>query len=64
MQLVDPNCLEVVVNREQTVNRLFAELSAQGVEVLSMRNKQNRLEQLFMDLVDRSRADKEEVATS
>jgi len=46
----------VVVKREQTVNRLFAELSRQGIEVLSMRNKQNRLEQLFMDLVDRSRS--------
>ncbi len=55
MHLVDPNTLEVVVKREQTVNRLFAELSAQGIDVLSMRNKQNRLEQLFMDLVDRSR---------
>jgi ABC-2 type transport system ATP-binding protein len=55
MQLVEPNTLEVVVKREQTVNGLFAELSVQGIEVLSMRNKQNRLEQLFMDLVDRSR---------
>ncbi len=55
MQLVEPNTLEVVVKREQTVNSLFAELSVQGIEVLSMRNKQNRLEQLFMDLVDRSR---------
>jgi ABC-2 type transport system ATP-binding protein len=57
MQLVDANTLEVVVKREQTVNRLFAELSQRGIEVLSMRNKQNRLEQLFMDLVDRSRRD-------
>jgi ABC-2 type transport system ATP-binding protein len=56
MQLRDANTLEVVVKREQTVNRLFAELSRQGIEVLSMRNKQNRLEQLFMDLVDRSRS--------
>ena len=63
MQLVDPNTLEVVVKREQTVNRLFAELSEQGVEVLSMRNKQNRLEQLFMDLVDRSRAEREVAAS-
>ncbi len=63
MQLVDPNTLEVVVKREQTVNRLFSELSEQGVEVLSMRNKQNRLEQLFMDLVDRSRAEREVAAS-
>jgi ABC-2 type transport system ATP-binding protein len=63
MQLVDPNTLEVVIKREQTVNRLFAELSALGLEVLSMRNKQNRLEQLFMDLVDRSRAQRERAAS-
>jgi len=56
MQLRGANTLEVVVKREQTVNRLFAELSRRGIEVLSMRNKQNRLEQLFMTLVDRSRA--------
>ncbi|MEN8167573.1 MAG: ABC transporter ATP-binding protein [Pseudomonadota bacterium] len=63
MQLMDPNTLEVVVKREQTVNRLFAELSQRGIEVLSMRNKQNRLEQLFMDLVDRSRAEREVTAS-
>jgi ABC-2 type transport system ATP-binding protein len=61
MQLRDANTLEVVVKREQTVNQLFSELSRQGIEVLSMRNKQNRLEQLFMDLVDRSRRAKLEV---
>jgi ABC-2 type transport system ATP-binding protein len=55
MLLKDANTLEVEVKREQTVNQLFAELSQRGIEVLSMRNKQNRLEQLFMDLVDRSR---------
>ncbi len=64
MQLRDQNTLEVVVKREQTVNRLFAELSQRGIEVLSMRNKQNRLEQLFMDLVDRSRLKREEVTIS
>ena len=64
MQLVDPNTLEVVVKREQTVNRLFAELSQRGIEVLSMRNKQNRLEQLFMDLVDRSRLEAGKVMAS
>ena len=63
MQLKDANTLEVVVQREQTVNHLFTELSRQGIEVLSMRNKQNRLEQLFMDLVDRSRIPKPEAVS-
>ena len=51
----DAETLEVEVLREQSMNDLFAALSRQGIEVTSMRNKQNRLEQLFIDLVDRSK---------
>ncbi len=57
--LVDAQTLEVEVRREQSMNALFAALSQRDVSVLSLRNKQNRLEQLFIDLVDRS---KQEVA--
>ncbi|MGD8908273.1 MAG: ABC transporter ATP-binding protein, partial [Chromatiales bacterium] len=53
--LVDAQTLEVEVQREQSMNDLFARLSPLGVSVLSMRNKQNRLEQLFIDLVDRAK---------
>lgn len=49
--LVDAQTLEVEVRREQSMNDLFTRLSQQGVAVLSMRNKQNRLEQLFIGLV-------------
>jgi len=45
-QLVDTSTLEVEVLREQGINSVFAQLSAQGVQVLSMRNKANRLEEL------------------
>ena len=45
----------MVVSRSQALNGLFAALSRQGIEVASLRNKQNRLEQLFMDTVDRDR---------
>ncbi|MFM1891339.1 MAG: hypothetical protein RLZ44_416 [Pseudomonadota bacterium] len=55
LQLQDEDTLEVAVAREQGVNRLFAALSAAGIEVLSLRNKQNRLEQLFIDLVQKRR---------
>jgi ABC-2 type transport system ATP-binding protein len=51
--LVDGQTLEVEVLRDQSMNDLFTHLSAQGISVMSMRNKQNRLEQLFIDLVDR-----------
>jgi ABC-2 type transport system ATP-binding protein len=54
---VDDCTLEVEMNRDHTINGLFAALSRNGIEVLSLRNKQNRLERLFLDLVDRRRAD-------
>ncbi len=47
--------LEVEVPKDHGVNRLFAELDRQGIEVLSMRNKANRLEEFFLRLVERQR---------
>ncbi|MCP5327271.1 MAG: ABC transporter ATP-binding protein [Steroidobacteraceae bacterium] len=54
--LVDEHTLEVEVTRDRNLNDLFATLSADGIEVLSMRNKVNRLEEIFMRLVDKSAA--------
>ncbi|WP_300002160.1 ABC transporter ATP-binding protein [uncultured Cedecea sp.] len=51
-RLVDTSTLEVEVLREQGINSIFSQLSAQGVQVLSMRNKANRLEELFVTLVN------------
>jgi ABC-2 type transport system ATP-binding protein len=53
--LLDGETLEVEVRREQSMNQLFQQLSQQGIEIVSMRNKQNRLEQMFVDLVDRGK---------
>jgi ABC-2 type transport system ATP-binding protein len=50
--LADDHTLEVEVSKGQNLNEIFAQLSAQGVEVNSMRNKVNRLEELFIRLVD------------
>ncbi len=52
--MINGETIEVEVMREQSMNRLFEILSQQGIEVLSMRNKQNRLEQMFVDLVEHS----------
>jgi ABC-2 type transport system ATP-binding protein len=52
---LDALTLEVAVPRGCAINALFDALSRQGVEVASLRNKQNRLEQLFIDMVDRDR---------
>ena len=46
------NELEIEVNREQILNTLFEALSGANIDVISMRNKSNRLEQLFLGLVD------------
>jgi len=50
--LVDPHTLEVEISKEQNLNELFLKLSSAGIEVLSMRNKVNRLEEIFMRLVE------------
>jgi ABC-2 type transport system ATP-binding protein len=44
--------LEVEVTKDQSLNGIFAALSARGIEVVSMRNKANRLEELFLRLVE------------
>ncbi len=49
---VDEHTIEVMVSKEQGLNEMFARLSEQGIEVVSMRNKVNRLEELFMRLVE------------
>ncbi|MDH4167549.1 MAG: ABC transporter ATP-binding protein [Gammaproteobacteria bacterium] len=48
----DETTLEVEVNKDQNLNEIFGALSAAGGEVVSMRNKANRLEELFMRLVE------------
>jgi ABC-2 type transport system ATP-binding protein len=48
--LSDDHTLEVEMSKTQSLNDIFAQLSAQGIVVTSMRNKVNRLEELFMRL--------------
>src|ERR1700722_11745541 len=50
--LVDAQTLEVEVTREQSVNDIFLRLTQLGIHVVSMRNKVNRLEEIFMRLVE------------
>lgn len=52
--LVDNHTLEVEVEKSQSINELFDALSQVGIHVLSMRNKTNRLEELFFDLVEKN----------
>ncbi len=55
LEQLDDCTLEVEVTRDQGINGLFEALSRNGIDVISMRNKQNRLEQLFIDMLDAGR---------
>ncbi len=59
IQTVDESTLEVCIDRDSQLNKLFQVLSTHGLHVISMRNKTNRLEQLFMRLVDQNRNNNE-----
>jgi ABC-2 type transport system ATP-binding protein len=49
---IDAHTLEADISKEQNLNELFSQFTALGIEVLSMRNKVNRLEEIFMRLVE------------
>jgi len=49
---IDERTIEAEMSRAHDLNSLFAALSARGITVVSMRNKANRLEELFVRLID------------
>jgi len=53
LRRLDDYTLEADVSKEQGINSLFQRLSEHGIEVLSLRNKVNRLEELFLQLVEK-----------
>jgi len=57
-RLIDNHTLEVDLSKSQTLNQVFEQLSEQGVNVLSMRNKSNRLEALFVSLIANKKSNK------
>ncbi|MGF1713635.1 ABC transporter ATP-binding protein [Photobacterium chitinilyticum] len=50
-KMPDNHTLEIDIPKGTGLNTVFHQLTSQGVEVLSMRNKANRLEELFVNLV-------------
>jgi ABC-2 type transport system ATP-binding protein len=54
--LRDDGDLEVAIHAEQNLNQLFAVLNSQNINVLSLRNKSNRLEELFIGMVEQKQA--------
>ena len=51
VRVIDSTTLEIDVTRDQGLNGIFAELSREGIAVTSMRNKANRLEELFIRII-------------
>lgn len=49
---IDEHSFEVEVDKGQSLNAVFTQLTAQGFEIVSMRNKSNRLEELFVAMVN------------
>ncbi|MDN3520027.1 ABC transporter ATP-binding protein [Halomonas ramblicola] len=49
---VEPSQLAVVVHRGQRLNDVFSALGEQGIQVVSMRNRANRLEEMFVSMVE------------
>ncbi len=51
---VDDFCLEVQIEKGQDLAELMSHLYQQGVTILSMRNRENRLEQMFVSLLEQA----------
>ena len=54
----DPLTLEVTLKKGDSLNDVFAQLNAQNIQVASMRNKANRLEELFLGIVENNLTEK------
>ncbi len=55
-RVIDSHTLEIAFDKEQSLNEVFASLSARGVQINSLRNKTNRLEELFVGLLNENKA--------
>lgn len=55
VQQIDAHTLAIDVAKEKGLNTLFTSLSDHGLTILSLRNKTNRLEELFMDMVNENK---------
>ena len=55
VMLIDHNTFEIRIDTKETLNEVFAILTKNNVRIHSMRNKTNRLEELFLDLINHER---------
>ena len=52
LKLIDTTTIEVEVDRERNINKLFEILTKKNINITSMRNKTSRLEELFLNLLN------------
>ena len=62
IEVIDEKTIEASLPKAKSLNNLFSELESRGIHVLSMRNKANRLEELFLRLVEKGELKGEQVA--
>ena len=63
VRMIDETTLEVDINQQQNISDIFHKLRECGIEVDSMKNKTNRLEQLFISMMNNKKGDINEAAT-
>lgn len=63
-RMPDVHTLEVDIPKDNSLNKLFQQLTEKGIEIMSMRNKANRLEELFVSLVENGRKAHQQEAKS
>ena len=56
LRIVDPNTIEMTVKKGDGISNSIVHLNDLGIKVQSLRNKANRLEQLFMDLLNEGKS--------
>ena len=64
VHMIDAHSFEVEVEKGQHLNDVFAALSQQGISIISMRNKANRLEEMFVSMIAQSTTKENEVKKS
>jgi ABC-2 type transport system ATP-binding protein len=55
LMLIDRDTISVEISRNQTINHLFNQLDKHNIRVLSLRNKTNRLEEVFINMMEHDR---------
>jgi ABC-2 type transport system ATP-binding protein len=61
-RLIDSHSFELDVEKGSSLNQVFSDLTALGVIIISMRNKANRLEEMFVAMVDANKKTADKVA--